>query len=728
MQPYKTSVTVAEHHACVADPRGMVWKPDGTGVYVAGMGSNNVAKLAENGTRLATIDVGQGPAGLALDTVRSRLYVLNRFDATVSSIDTATDAEVGRASFYDPTPVQIKAGRPFLYDAHLTSFLGNVSCAGCHVDATMDTEAWDLGDPQGAMKALDEPCNLGLSVGGTCSDWHPMKGPMMTQSLIGSVGTEPLHWRGDRESLAAFTSGFTGLLGVSTPPTALEMAALENFLATIHFQPNPFRTFDDQLPMSVPGFSGNPQNGATLFATAALDGGGTTCVDCHSGPSGASGTLIAPAALQQSQAINVPQLSGIYKKTGLSFGSTANSRGFGFGHDGAADTVVTLLQRPNFTFSAGAPGVQQRQDLEAFVMAFPTDTHPAVGVQMTVDGTNKASGPVTSLLAAMTALADTGAVGLVAKGRAAGIARGWTYVTPASVFQSDRVGETATATALRQAASAGAEITFTVVPTGTQGRIGIDRDGDGYLDRDELDAGSDPADPLSVPPGGSTTSTTTYVPTTTTAMATGTTMTTTTTLAPGDADGDGVLDAADDCPTVADPAQADGDGDGVGDACDPCTGGAALDAGRAVLVHLGGADGDDGLKLRGRFTIVTAPAIDVAAHGLRLVVSGASGTPLLDTTLAGGPPWKKKGTAWIYANATSASGIVKARVRGSAADPGTFTVRLQGRGLDLGGAAGDLPLAVTIVIDVPTATTGECAGTAFARCASAHAGAVVRCH
>jgi len=37
-----------------------------------------------------------------------------------------------------------------------------------------------------------------------------------------------------------------------------------------------------------------------------------------------------------------------------------------------------------------------------------------------------------------------------------------------------------------------------------------------------------------------------------------------------DADGDGVPDARDDCPTTFDPDQADRDGDGVGDACDDC--------------------------------------------------------------------------------------------------------------------------------------------------------------
>jgi hypothetical protein len=39
-----------------------------------------------------------------------------------------------------------------------------------------------------------------------------------------------------------------------------------------------------------------------------------------------------------------------------------------------------------------------------------------------------------------------------------------------------------------------------------------------------------------------------------------------------DTDGDGIPDASDNCPTVANPTQADKDGDGIGDACDPLDG------------------------------------------------------------------------------------------------------------------------------------------------------------
>lgn len=39
---------------------------------------------------------------------------------------------------------------------------------------------------------------------------------------------------------------------------------------------------------------------------------------------------------------------------------------------------------------------------------------------------------------------------------------------------------------------------------------------------------------------------------------------------PVDSDGDGIADASDNCPTVANANQADGDGDLIGDVCDPC--------------------------------------------------------------------------------------------------------------------------------------------------------------
>ncbi|HXC52905.1 MAG TPA: hypothetical protein VN634_18610 [Candidatus Limnocylindrales bacterium] len=699
----KTSVTQAEHDMSVADPRGIAWKTDGSAVWISGMGSNNIMRANSSGQRVATIDVGEGPTGLALDEPRQRLYVWNRFEGSISSIDTAANTEVGRTTFFDPTPQVIKAGRPFLYDAHLTSRLGSEACAGCHIDATRDTEAWDLGDPSGAMKTLDEPCNTGTGLAGVCADWHPMKGPMMTQTLIGSVGTEPLHWRGDREDIGAFTSGFVDLLGLSTPPTTPEMNALEAFLATTHFPPNPYRTFDDATPATVPGYAGDPANGETLFMTAPIFNGTTACVTCHTLPTGGNGIVISPNLINESQGIAVPQLRDLYKKIGLDYSSLTNNRGFGFGHDGSFDTLFDLLKQPQFGFPAGAAGDAERRDIEAFLLSFPTDTHAAVGTQLTVLGANDNSVATVNLLNAMIALADAGDVGLVAKGRMALEQRGWVYVAGTGVFQSDRAAEAPTANSLRQSGAAGGEITFTVVPLGTQARLGVDRDEDTWFDSDEIDAGTDPADASSHPSGSG-----------------------------GDSDADGISDAIDNCPGGANASQADADGDGYGDACDPCTSGASMNRPLLIAKNLVLPAGDESLKIKGSATVPTSPAIDPATNGLRIIVSDAIGNSLLDVTVAGGASWTTSTSGFKYWGPKT-GGIGRIGIKTSSAAPGFVKIGIKGKGLTMPAASATLPLRATIVIDTPIATTGQCADGDFPgpsplpQCSTASLGSTIVC-
>ena len=76
--------------------------------------------------------------------------------------------------------------------------------------------------------------------------------------------------------------------------------------------------------------------------------------------------------------------------------------------------------------------------------------------------------------------------------------RGYAFIGSGS-YQSDRAAEIVDEAALLSLPGAGAELTFTLVPLGSETRIGIDRDEDGFFDRDELDAGSNPADPGSTP-------------------------------------------------------------------------------------------------------------------------------------------------------------------------------------------------------------------------------------
>jgi hypothetical protein len=554
---YSTAnVTQTERDESLGDPRGIAWNPAGTRGWVTGMGSNNVVAVTAGGARDPLgdpIEVGAGPTGIVVDAARAQLYVLNKFEASVSVVSTVSESETARIAFHDPSPAAIRAGRPHLYDTHATSGTGIVSCASCHVDARMDRLAWDLGDPSGEMKVVDSTQNLGANVPGANTgfeDWHPMKGPMLTQTLQDIIGKEPHHWRGDRDGLEEFDGAFVGLLGDDAGLSASAMQEFEDFLATIFFPPNPYRNFDNSLPRDLPlpghyttgrrGPAGLPLpngdaiRGQRLFRpNNFLDGGVIACVTCHTRPTGAGTdhtlvgstfqpfpvgpngerhlTLVSTDGLTN-VTMKIPQLRNLYERTGFNATQLESTAGFGFLHDGGVDSIERFIDEPAFTVNTN----QQTADLTAFMLAFgglsqslgsvsntleapgpPSQaTHAAVGTQLTLAGRPNAA--EAALLDAMITLADANSVGVVVKGRAGGIARGGYYVG-AGLFQSDRKLETATRVALETIPAPGSELTFTVVPEVSERRIGVDRDRDGWFDRDELDAGSDPADPSSRP-------------------------------------------------------------------------------------------------------------------------------------------------------------------------------------------------------------------------------------
>ena len=473
----------------LADPRGVAIRSDGSRTYITGMGSNNVRVLGGVGEPAMSIDVGQGPTGLALDEASERLYVLNKFDATISVIDTTLHEVVATAAMHDPTPAVIKDGRPFLYDARAFSGLGVTACAACHVDARVDHLAWDLGDPSGAMKGFNQDCNrpfLDLPVG-ECEDWHPMKGPMTTQTFQGIVGTEPFHWRGDREDLAAFNPAFVGLLGADRQLTNEQMQAFEDFIATIVFPPNPNRNMDNSLKTRVG--DGDPKSGEFMFFNKAIDLGFAKCQDCHDALARGAGTnhAITPRNLliNPHQSIDVPQIRNIHEKSSFARDRMDNNFGFGHNHDGTIDGLVNFFHIPNFTgFDKGERGEQQRRDIIAFVFSFATDTHAGVGTQVTLSPANHLDGNVAFRLTQLERLAETGEVGLVAKGIYGGERRGFVY-TGGGLYAPDRMDDPLLPTDTLRDASTGNVLTWTVVPIGTETRIGIDRDNDGVLDSDD---------------------------------------------------------------------------------------------------------------------------------------------------------------------------------------------------------------------------------------------------
>lgn len=548
-----------ERDNSIGDPRAIVWNAAGDRGYVAGMGSNNLIALDAAGNRagLGTpVAVGEGPTGIVLDEPNNRAYVLNKFEASISIVaTTAPETELRRVPLYDPSPSAIKTGRRHLYDTHKNSGLGQIACASCHVDARMDRLAWDLGNPAGSVKSTAGQ-NLGMGISGLTSsfqDWHPMKGPMTTQTLQDIIGHEPFHWRGDRAGIEEFNPAFIGLQGDDADLSPQEMQEFEDFLATIHFPPNPFRNEDNTLPtlLPLPGHfttgrfgpqgqplpPGNAANGLTLFRSTGrrLDNNRFACVTCHTLPTGtapdsafSNGSFLPiPPGLNGERhhglvstdgstnvTMKVPQLRNLYEKVGFDTTQTSNAAGFGFLHDGSDDSLARFVSEAVFTVQTN----QEVADLVAFQLAFSgsdlpqgsatnvlqppgtagKDTHAAVGRQLTVDAANLFAPATIDFLNRARAMADQARVGLVAKGVQRGVLRGYAYVG-AGTFASDRCAESVAADDLRLAADVGSELTFTIVPNGTQRRIGIDRDEDGVLDRDELDSGSDPADPTSLP-------------------------------------------------------------------------------------------------------------------------------------------------------------------------------------------------------------------------------------
>ncbi len=500
----------------IGDPRAIIWNANGARAYVTGMGSRSLVTLDANGNRVTTapVELGDGPTGMALDEPRGRLYVLNRFSASVSVVDTASHAVLTNVTFFDPTPASIRLGRRHFYDTRRNSGLGHTACGSCHVDGRMDRLAWDLGDPSGSLLTITN-----FDAGGApyTRTYHPMKGPMVTQTMQDIIGHEPFHWRGDRVGIEDFNQTFPALLGRDERLTATEMQEFKAFLASLTFPPNLTRNLDDTLSTNVvllavdgpdgggPSPNGNAVRGRDLFNS----GRDVSCTSCHSmstglsfpnllatGPNGESNLSLFNSPRSAGLLFKAPQLRNMGEKLGLNYRSLSSRAGFGFTHDGRADTLPDFLL--NSVAEAIGPDAQDIPDIIAFILSMSGtdpdqvseggDVATATGKQITITSPSR-----TPWLNTLIALAETPGVRveLVAHGSVAGTNHSWLY---AGTFLSDRHGEELSLEALLALASEDNPLTLTLVPEGTGRRIAIDRDDDGYFDQSEIDIGWDPRD------------------------------------------------------------------------------------------------------------------------------------------------------------------------------------------------------------------------------------------
>ena len=517
----------------IANPMGMVVSPDGNTLYVASHGSGNVgvfdtSALETDAFVPNSIDhialSGGGPSGLALQG--TRLYVLTRFNNSISVVDTGTKTEIQTLALHNPEPSSVVDGRPFLYDAILTSSNGEASCSSCHVGGDMDDLAWDLGNPDDDQKPNVNPMNdepfVDLGVGscfiqqfifGNGCTFHPMKGPMTTQSLRGLELQGPQHWRGDREgdatsSFLAFNAAFPGLVGRDTPLSGPDMTAFKDFALQLRYPPNPIRNLDNSLTTIQ-------NQGLTVYNAPDTDQV-ASCNDCHTlepqnGFFGGDGRSTFDGG---TEIFKVPHLRNMYQKVGMfgeaepqsatfpiigsvttfdgPFTHTGDQiRGFGYTHDGSVDTLFRFVSSSLFVINN-----TQQTRVQAFMMAIDSDLAPIVGQQVTLTATNSGvAGPRIDL---MLARCDTnfdskilvdlngGPVNecdLVAKLDQGGSQSGYTYDPSSNLFDPDDGGAAINDAALRALAGApGQEVTYTAAPPGSGFRMGINRDLDTFLD------------------------------------------------------------------------------------------------------------------------------------------------------------------------------------------------------------------------------------------------------
>jgi sugar lactone lactonase YvrE len=354
----------------------------------------------------------------------------------------------------------------------------------------------------------------------------------------------------------SFNVAFPGLVGNSAQLSDADMTDFTNFILQVTYPPNPIRALDDSLtPSQQAGNAffhnsapGVPELPSDRFHNCngchVLDRNGNAGASPHPGFFGTDGRL---SFENETQTFKVPHLRNAYQKVGM-FATTLDSvhavgslipqlnpplpavRGFGFQHDGADGkledffTAFVFIQTTVYVNFAGInnippnpygiplfanpadptnpangisyDGLALRHALSDFVFAFDTNLFPIVGQQITLTP-DSATPAVAARIALLEAQATAGNTDLVAHGTYFGQDHGFTFSggqwTPDVSWLPPLTDKQLQSLALF------GPLTFTAVPPGEGWRVGVDRDGDGYVDGDEIGHGTDPNDASSHP-------------------------------------------------------------------------------------------------------------------------------------------------------------------------------------------------------------------------------------
>ncbi|MEY4429759.1 MAG: hypothetical protein RLZZ182_2448, partial [Pseudomonadota bacterium] len=283
------------------------------------------------------------------------------------------------------------------------------------------------------------------------------------------------------------------------------MDAFAKFMLDVQYPPNPVRNLDNSLtPAQKRGsdfyFGTRPADGFKISLLGSSLSPNNNCNGCHTidaakGQYGSNGMQSFEGI---SQIFKIPHVRNMYQKVGR-FGSPAQPfstaagtghlgdqvRGYGFVHDGTADTLAHFFTVRVFspTLNSGFPLFNPdatRRDVEAFMHVADSDVGPIVGQQVTLTSSNAATvGARIDLLIARAKApfvskelgGSTTECDLVASVVEGGTRRGYAYNTSTGNFEASN-GTTRSDAALRGlAATAGQEVTYTCTTPGSGKRV-----------------------------------------------------------------------------------------------------------------------------------------------------------------------------------------------------------------------------------------------------------------
>jgi DNA-binding beta-propeller fold protein YncE len=362
----------------------------------------------------------------------------------------------------------------------------------------------------------------------------------------------------ERAAFGKFNEAFVNLHGRDSELPEESMNDFTNFALELMYPPNPIRHLDDSLTAGQKAgedFFFDP----TKVVDTAFHCNGCHVVDRKANEGltdkpGFFGTNGKNTFAFIQQFLKIPHLRNMYNKVGM-FGIANNRKyladdpfsnmpegldpfnneddfmtfsqhiffgnenphmgdqikGFGYTQEGAADTMfrfhntIGFLPRPNgtvtpldpgngFALNVSPEGMEIRRNLEQYLMVFPTNFFPIMGQQVTLTENN--GDVVADRIDLLMSRADKRQCDMVA---ISGNGIGYLYLRDGKFKPNASANADIPYGILKTTAKDGNTITFTCTPPGSGMRIALDRDEDGALDGDEIAAGTDPADPNSVP-------------------------------------------------------------------------------------------------------------------------------------------------------------------------------------------------------------------------------------